>query len=38
MNGDYGSLEREDKQQLALALAEKKVTYRTRASAKMGRQ
>ena len=37
MNGDYGSIEREDKQQLAMVLAEKKVTYRTKLSAKMRR-
>jgi hypothetical protein len=35
MNGEYGSIEREDKQQLAMVLAEKKVTYRTKLSAKM---
>jgi len=37
MNGDYGSVEREDKKQLAMVLAEKKVTYRTKLSAKTRR-
>jgi hypothetical protein len=37
MNGDYGSVEREDKQQLAMVLAEKKMTYRTKLSAKTRR-
>ncbi len=37
MNGDYGSVEREEKQQLAMVFAEKKVTYRTRLSAKTRR-
>ena len=30
MNGDYGSIEREDKQQLAMVLAEAKAPYRTK--------
>jgi site-specific DNA-methyltransferase (adenine-specific) len=34
MNGDYGSIERENKQQLAMVLAEKKVAYRTKHYAK----
>ena len=37
MNGDYGSIEREDKQQLAMVLTDKKVTYRTKLSAKTRR-
>jgi hypothetical protein len=37
MNGDYGSIEREDKQQLAMVLAEKKTTYRTKLSARTRR-
>ena len=37
MNGNYGSMEREDKQQLAMVLAEKKAAYRTRVSTKTQR-
>ena len=37
MNGDYGSIEREDEQQLAMDLAEKKVTFRTKLSVKTRR-
>jgi hypothetical protein len=37
MNGDYGSVEREDKQQLAMVLANKKVPYQTKLSAKTRR-
>ena len=38
MNGDYGSIEREEKQQLAMVLAEKKVTYRTKVSTRTRRR
>jgi site-specific DNA-methyltransferase (adenine-specific) len=34
MNGDYGPVEREDKQQLAMVLTEGKSIYRTKPSAK----
>jgi hypothetical protein len=34
MNGDYGFVEREDKQQLAMVLAEKKVTYKIKSVSK----
>ncbi len=37
MNGDYGSIEREDKQQLAMVLGERKVTYRTKHYTKAGK-
>jgi hypothetical protein len=38
MNGEYGSIEREDTQQLAMVLGEKQVTYRTKVSTKPGRK
>src|SRR5579863_3914394 len=38
MNGDHGSIEREEKQQLAMVLAETKVPYRIKISAKTQRQ
>lgn len=34
MNGDYGSVEREEKQQLALVLTEKKVPYKIKSVSK----
>jgi site-specific DNA-methyltransferase (adenine-specific) len=37
MNGDYGSIEREDKQQLAMVLAEKPAVYKTKSSVKTRR-
>jgi hypothetical protein len=37
MNGDYGAVERQDEQQLAMVLAEQKVTYSTKPSAKRRR-
>jgi site-specific DNA-methyltransferase (adenine-specific) len=37
MNGEYGSVEREDEQQLAMVLAEKTVAYRTKHSSKIRR-
>jgi DNA methylase len=37
MNGDYGSVEREDGQQLSMVLAEKKATYQAKLSAKTRR-
>jgi hypothetical protein len=37
MNGDYGSIEREDKQQLAMVLAEKPAAYKTKSSVKSRR-
>jgi len=37
MNGEYGAVEHEDGQQLSMVLAEKKVAYRTKRSAKARR-
>jgi DNA modification methylase len=37
MNGEYGSVEREDEQQLAMVLAEKPAAYRTKPSSKIRR-
>ncbi len=37
MNGEYGSIERADKQQLAMTLAEKATTYRTKVPTKSRR-
>jgi hypothetical protein len=37
MNGEYGSVEREDEQQLAMVLAEKTAAYRTKPSSKIRR-
>ncbi len=37
MNGDYGSIEREDEQQLAMTLGEKKVSYRAKLHSKTRR-
>ena len=37
MNGEYGSVEREDEQQLAMVLAEQTAAYRTKPSSKIRR-
>jgi hypothetical protein len=37
MNGEYGSAERENDQQLAMVLAEKTAAYRTKPSSKIRR-
>jgi DNA modification methylase len=37
MNGEYGSIEREDKQQLAIVLSEKAPIYRTKSPSKLPR-
>ena len=37
MNGEYGSIEREDEQQLSMILAEKAVAYKTKPAPKIRR-